>query len=170
MDGHRPHHQRHHRVGGDAQGEEGDERGLGPGVVRRLGARHPFDGSPAEAARIPGQLLLQSVRGERAQHRAVPGEDAEDRAQQGAPRHRPGGPAEVLGRGQEPPDRPVDHVPDLGNVQVSHHLGEPEQPHGQDREVDPVGQGGVAEGHPVRSGLEIRPHRGEEQADQHHGH
>ena len=68
--------------GRDPQGEQGDERGLRPGVVRRLGPGHALDGPSAEAARVAGELLLQRVGGERPEHRPVPGEDAQHRAQQ----------------------------------------------------------------------------------------
>jgi hypothetical protein len=41
VDGHRAHHQRHHRVGRNAQRQQRDEGGLRAGVVGRLGAATP---------------------------------------------------------------------------------------------------------------------------------
>ena len=83
VDGHGADHQRHHRIGRDAERQQRDEGGLRAGIVGGLGAGHALDGAAAEAGRVLGELLLQRVGGERRQHRAVAGQDAEHRAEPG---------------------------------------------------------------------------------------
>ena len=65
VDGHRADHQRHHRVGRNAQRQQRNEGGLRAGVVGALRPRHAFDRALAEARRILGDLLFERVGGER---------------------------------------------------------------------------------------------------------
>src|SRR6266849_3594107 len=99
---HRADHQRHDRVGRDAEREERDERALRARVVRRFRPGHALDGAPAEAARVLRQLLLQRVGGEGPQHRAVAGQDAERGAEQGPAPDGAGGVLQIFAAWEEP--------------------------------------------------------------------
>ena len=81
-------HQRHHRVGRDAEREQRDERGLRAGVVGGLRRRHALDRALAEARRVLGDLLLQRVGREGREQRAAARQDAEQRAERGAAQDR----------------------------------------------------------------------------------
>ena len=98
VDDERADHQRHHRVGGQAQGEQRDERRLRGGVVRRLGAGDALDRAAPELLRPLRDPLLDGVRGERGQHVATAGQHAERGAEAGAPQDRADDPAPVLAR------------------------------------------------------------------------
>ena len=52
-----------------------------PALLASL-AGHALDGAATEAARILGELLLDRIGGERPEHRAIAGQDAEDRPDQ----------------------------------------------------------------------------------------
>ena len=110
VDGHRADHQRHHRIRRNAEREQRNERGLRAGIVGALGSGHALDGAAAEAARILGELLLERVGGERPEHRAVAGQDAEDRADDRAAQHGLVGLLEVVLVRQQPADGLAHHV------------------------------------------------------------
>ena len=58
-----------HGLAGDAQGQGGDERAAGHGVVGRLGTRHAFDGALAEFILVLGEAAgLVIAHGPRRQH------------------------------------------------------------------------------------------------------
>ena len=132
VDGHGADHQGHHRVGRDAEREQRNEGRLGAGVVGRLGPRHALDGAASEARGVLGELLLQRVGGERAEHGAVAGQQAEQ-ASPGTCRARSAWRAlpEVLAIGQQIADGSMHDVARLLRLEVAQDLGKAEHAHGE---------------------------------------
>ncbi len=166
---HGAHHQRHHRVGRDAQREQRDEGRLRAGVVGGLRTRHALDGAAAEARGVLGELLLERVGGERPEHRAVARQQAQNRSEQRAARDRGSGLLEVLAARQQLADRPVHDVAGLRALQIAQDLREAEHAHGEDGDIEAVGDLGPAEGETLLAALEVGADGGEEDAHQDHG-
>ena len=163
VDGHGAHHQRHHRVGRDAEREQRDEGGLRAGVVGRFRPGHALDGARAEARRVLGELLLQRIGRERPQHRAVAGQDAQDRAD-AASRARSGRAdcaRSSRDRAAAGRSAPCTTSRACVGLEVAQDLGEAEQAHGEHREVEAVGELGRSRrsGAPRRSRDRCRPWR-----------
>ena len=170
MDGHGADHQRHHRVGRNAEREQRNERGLRRRVVGAFRRRHAFDGAAAEALRMLGHPLLERVGGERRDHRAAARQDAEQRADDGAAADGAGRSLQIRQRRHQAGDLGLDDLAALLRLSRLRRISpKPNTPMRDDDEADAVGQFGDAEGHALGAGLEIGADHRQQQADQDHG-
>ena len=71
---------------------------------------------------------------------------------------------------QEAADGLAHYVRCLGMIEIAQDLGDAEDAHGQHCKVDPVGQEGQPEGHPLLARLQIGAYRREQNADEDHRH
>ena len=97
--------------GGIPRARSGMKEVCAPALFADSGPATPSMRPAPEAPRVLRELLLDRVGRERAEHRAVPGEDPEHRAEQGAAEDGPDGAAEVLAGREDAPDRAASRRP-----------------------------------------------------------
>ena len=140
-----------------------------PALLAASGPATPSIAPAPEPARVLGDLLLDRIRREGTQHRAVAGQDAEDRADCRSAQDRQVGLPEILPVRQQAADRLMDDVARLRMVKIAQDLGNAEDAHGQHREIDAVRQEGQAERQPLLPGLQVGSDGGEQHAQHDHG-
>ena len=168
LNDHRADHQRHHRVGRNAQRQHRDERGLRTGVVCRLRRRHAFDGPLAEIGLVLRHFLFQCVSGKGRKHRPAAGQDAENRAEHGAAHGGCGNRLEIF-LVQHQPGHFLDHQAALAFIlKVADDLAEPENAHGHHHEVDAIDQIRHIEAVTCYPGVNVGTDNAEQQAEHDH--
>ena len=169
VDGHRADHQRHHRVGRDAERQQRNEGGLRAGVVGRFRPGHALDGAAAEARRVARRASSPSCRTRtvRARRRCpagcrgstpmkVPRSDRRRRLPQlGACR-------------QQPADGGLHDVARLGVLEVARISAKPNMPIAITAKSMPSAISVEAERQPLLAGLEVGADGRQQHADQDH--
>ena len=134
VDDERADHQRHHRVGGQAEGEQRDERRLRGGVVGRLGAGDALDDARAELLRLASRAASRRRTSEVASTCPPPGSTPSARPRPVPRRTGPRCGGSRRGSARGPPPSSYDRG-GLLVLQVAHDLGDAEE---ADRERDEV--------------------------------
>ena len=168
VDGHRADHQRHHRVGRDAEREQRNERGLRAGIVGGLRPCHAFDRALAEARRILGQLLLQRVGRKRREHRAIARQDAEHGSEPGRPHDRSERAAQIRSDGSSRPMWPLTTLRDSGFSRLRRISAMPNTPMASTAKSMPSDRSINPESEAILAGLEVGADRGEQQSEHDH--
>ena len=168
LDDQRADHQRHDGVGGDAQGEQGDEAGLGGGVVGGFRAGNTFDGAEAELVPALRHLAFHHIAAEGSERGATTGQNAQEGANDRATQHRWCGAAELFLGQPQAADLVGQHRARFGAFEVQHDFGDAEHAHGDGHEADAVGQFRDAEGEALLAGLHIGADQAQRHAEDHH--
>jgi hypothetical protein len=159
LDNHGADHERHDGIGRDPQGEHRDERRLRTRVVGRLRRGDSFDGPFAELSAVLRNLFLYGVGGKRAKYRSTSREYADRRAN-----YRPA----QNGRQHALPLFPGrQQVADFCNddralafgFEVADDLTQPEYPHRDRHEINPVSQLGYVECETQGARCNVGPHQ-----------
>ena len=127
-------------LGGTPSVSSGMKEVCAPALLALSGAATPSIAPLPKRRGSVRELFLERIGGERPEHRAIAGQDAEHRADQRAAQHRHGGLPEILARRQQRADARGGDVAILVDVEIAQHLGEAEDAHRQHREFDAVGK------------------------------
>ena len=161
-------HERHHRGGGNAERQHRNERGLGASIIRRLWRGYAFDRALAELLRCFRKLFLHRVRGERSQHGAIAGQNAERRTDERAAQDRPYHAPEVFARGHEAGDAANEAGAGRLVFEVTGDLTKAEHAHGRHHEADAVGEFRDTEGEALCARVDVGADQSEQQPEQDH--
>ncbi len=171
MDGHRTHHQRHHGVRWNTQGQQRNEGGLRASVVGRLRRCHTTDVALTKRyfTRLQLGLLLDGVGSKGRQHRAATGQDTQRGTQSRTTHHGGEHALHVLGSRHQ--------ALDLGREdftlvfwlgQVGDDFTVTEHTHGDHNKVDTVGQFGNVKAVTCHAGVHVRADHAEQQTQHDH--
>ncbi len=169
LDDHRADHQRHHRIGRDAERQHRDERGLRAGIVGRF---RPGDAGDGALAEFLGRVRRRAFRPCRRRRR--PGwrrRRAGCRAAEPMTVPRTIGAAmlpEVVAGRQQPADLPDQHRALVLVLEIAQDLGDAEHADRDGDEVQPVGIFADAEREARRAGVDVGADEAEQQAEHDH--
>ncbi len=151
------HHQRHHRVLGNADAHQRDEAGARCGLVGRGLPGHALDAAGADLVLVLADLLVQRVGGELRDHRAATGQDAEGRTHDAATQ-RTRDDALELRPGRDQLDLAVEGRTLLARIQVLGDLRDAEASQRDAHDAHAVGQERQAQREALRAAVHVGSH------------
>src|ERR1019366_8689135 len=162
--------QRHDGVAGNAQAHGRDEVALHRGMRRGLGACDTLDCAATETLRRLRYLFLGGVGHKGGDRRSGTRNERTEAADEGAADHRPECQLEIcLGRKHVGDSNlGIFHVDFFSIVDAVHELGDAEHPERQRDDFDAIEQLGDAEGEAGLSGLDVRSHDADQEAENRH--
>ena len=172
MDGHGTHHQRHHRIGRDAQGQQGDEGGLRTGIVGRFRSCHTADIALTERhfTGLELRFLLDGVGCKSGQQGPATRQDAEDGAQSRATQNGGDHQFDVRQGGEQALHfGGVNLAVFFGLRQVGDDLAVAKHAHGNHHKANAIGEFRDIKAEAGHTGVDVGAHQTHQQAQNDHG-